>query len=1775
MCLVLPAAAYSGGTGTVGDPYRIGTRDDVIALGADSAHWDNHFIVTNDISLAAGSPTETIGNASTKFNGTFDGQGYTISDFVMDKSGSDYIGFFGHLGSGAEITNLRITAGDAGVSGQNYVGVLAGRNNGGTITDCSATGRVTASSEAGGLVGYNNHGTITSCSATGSAAATMWYAGGLVGLNYKGTITSCYATGNAAAGSGYAGGLVGVSDGGTITGCYATGNATAGSYAGGLVGASAGTITGCYASGSGTAGIGYAGGLVGVNTGTITNCYRHYTGGDCLDGTYVSDRTKFRDIAFLTGTTPGDGLNWSHDIISTDADPSKVWRVFPYKGRYPIFQWQSFGTGTITVNSVPAGADVSFNGVATGRMTNTTVSDLPEGEYNITAEHGGPAFSPAFSVVLLAADETKTVEFTLYSGGSGTPDDPYRISTRDDVISLGADSANWDKHFIVTNDISLAAGSPTETIGNKSSAEYYFTGTFDGQGYTISDFVMDKRYSYCVGFFGYLGSGAEIRNLQIATGDAGVIGDEHVGILAGYNDGGTITNCSATGSVTADVNAGGLVGYSDRGTITNCSATGSATADDYAGGLVGRNLYGTITSCSATGSATADDNYAGGLVGCFYYGTITNSSATGSATAWSYAGGLVGCGAGTITNCSATGSATARNNYAGGLLGYTDITSTITSCSATGSATATMWYAGGLVGRNRYGTITSCYAIGTVTAWEYAGGLVGYDYDGTITGSYATGSVTARNNYAGGLVGQDYGTITNCYATGNATGGNYTGGLVGYNDGGTITNCYRHYAGGDCLDGTHVPDRTKFGDIAFLTCDTPGDGLNWSHDIISTDADSAKVWRVFPYKSRYPIFQWQSFGTGTITVNSVPAGADVSFNGVATGRTTNTTVSDLPEGEYNITVERGDVIFSSAFSVVLLAADGTETVEFIRLYSGGSGTPDDPYRISTRGDVIYLSIDSVHWENHFIVTSDISLAAGSPTETIGNKSSAEYYFNGTFDGQGHTISDFVMDKGSSNYIGLFGCLGSGAEIRDLRIAAGDAGVTGAEYVGILAGHNDGGTITDCSATGSVTADVSAGVLAGSNYYHGTITSCSATGSVTAGNYAGGLVGRNMGTITSCSATGSATAGNYTGGLAGSSTGTITSCSATGNATAGSNYAGGLVGYSYDGTITSCSATGSATAGSNYAGGLAGNSLGTITNCYATGNATAGNCAGGLAGYSERTITRCYATGSAAAGNYAGGLVGRNWATITNCYATGSAAASSDAGGLVGDNGRTITNCYRHYTGGDCLDGTYVSDRTQFGDIAFLTGTTPGDGLNWSADSISTDADPSKVWRAFPYKGRYPIFQWQSFGTGTITVTSVPAGADVSLNGVATGRTTNTTVSDLPEGEYNVTVEKAGYQPAPVLTVQVNPNETAEAAFTLTPVGTAPVANFTANVTAGMRPLTVQFADTSTGEPTFWSWSFGDGETSSEQNPVHTYTAAGAYTVNLTVTNAAGTDATSVPGYITVERGTVSITAPGGGSATIGDAITLTGTNTDSTTTYLFLTGPGLPLAGANLMNLSMPVVSGSAATFTVAAVAVDDTWEHCWDTGAVWGGALQEGVYTVYAVSEPKSRTDLAGIPHATVAIRFAVPGQSNASFVADVTGGPAPLTVQFTDTSSISATSWSWTFGDGGTSTAQNPVHTYAAAGNYTVTLALSGGGETCTRSAYIKVTPVLFGDANGDGAVNQADTLRVLKEVVGLETKPASGTEQFQKTDVHRNGIIDVSDALFIAQYNVGLRDVWFVIA
>ena len=258
---------------------------------------------------------------------------------------------------------------------------------------------------------------------------------------------------------------------------------------------------------------------------------------------------------------------------------------------------------------------------------------------------------------------------------------------------------------------------------------------FEGDDHTISNLYINSSVRY-IGLFGYLGSGAEVRNLGI--------------------EGGSVTTSASDGL------AGGLVGWNYGGTIRGCYATGTATGDR-AGGLVGiNNNSGTISACYATGDATATGQYgnAGGLVGWNFGGTIISGCyATGTATGF-YAGGLVGLNNGTIRGCYATGTATGGN--AGGLVGLGLNNGTIRGCYATGTAIG--GNAGGLVGENG-GTIRGCYATGTATG-SYAGGLVG-ENGGTISGCYATGNAeaTGRNSRAGGLVGWNYGsdTITNSY----------------------------------------------------------------------------------------------------------------------------------------------------------------------------------------------------------------------------------------------------------------------------------------------------------------------------------------------------------------------------------------------------------------------------------------------------------------------------------------------------------------------------------------------------------------------------------------------------------------------------------------------------------------------------------------------------------------------------------------------------------------------------------------------------------------------------------------------------------------------------------------------------------------------------------------------------------------------------------------------------------------------------------------------------
>ena len=138
--------------------------------------------------------------------------------------------------------------------------------------------------------------------------------------------------------------------------------------------------------------------------------------------------------------------------------------------------------------------------------------------------------------------------------------------------------------------------------------------------------------------------------------------------------------------------------------------------------------------------------------------------------------------------------------------------------------------------------------------------------------------------------------------------------------------------------------------------------------------------------------------------------------------------------------------------------------------------------------------------------------------------------------------------------------------------------------------------------------------------------------------------------------------------------------------------------------------------------------------------------------------------------------------------------------------------------------------------------------------------------------------------------------------------------------------------------------------------------------------------------------------------------------------------------------------------------------------------------------------------------------------------------------------------------------GKPVAAFSADRTGGWAPLSVAFSDLSAGQPTAWSWSFGDGATSTGQHPVHTYEAAGNYAVRLAVTNGkgSDTLVKQGYITVSNVK-GDFNGDGTVDIGDVAKVACMVVGKTgTDPAA--------DFNGNGAVDIGDAAKIACYFVG---------
>jgi PKD repeat protein len=329
--------------------------------------------------------------------------------------------------------------------------------------------------------------------------------------------------------------------------------------------------------------------------------------------------------------------------------------------------------------------------------------------------------------------------------------------------------------------------------------------------------------------------------------------------------------------------------------------------------------------------------------------------------------------------------------------------------------------------------------------------------------------------------------------------------------------------------------------------------------------------------------------------------------------------------------------------------------------------------------------------------------------------------------------------------------------------------------------------------------------------------------------------------------------------------------------------------------------------------------------------------------------------------------------------------------------------------------------------------------------------------------------------GFVTVAPADVAVACSVTPCPTSPVLGDTVSVTVTGHFNLMT--------PLIGVffggqDVTFSSTASAQLNVTPATAtpiAPIASFTASPTSGQVPLTVTFTDTSTGGPTSWAWDFGDGQTATTQDAVHTYTAVGSYLARLTVTNA-------------------------GGSSSATTTITVTSAPT----------GAPVAIFTASPSSGSPPLT----VTFTNASTGVPTSW--AWNFGDGQSSNLQNPPPHVYANTGTFTVTltvsNAGGSSTATQTVTTnAVCIAPNASFsVSPLSGKKKKASFVVTDSSSNMSNpgcnnTWSWNFGDGtGNSSLQAPPgHVYDSQGTYTIQLNVANSAGTSTASHVVTVTP------------------------------------------------------------------------
>ena len=437
------------------------------------------------------------------------------------------------------------------------------------------------------------------------------------------------------------------------------------------------------------------------------------------------------------------GWDWNNcwTIQETESFPYKTWQSAP-----PTFSGK-LGSGATTISGKSIDGGTVHLATSSGR-TYTANCSGSDWSVTVSALHAGE------TVTAYAATSNKEKSYftttTVSFLGSGTEDDPYQITSAEDLQGL-----NKGGYYKIMNDISL-----TSWINQYSSTKGWVPVGYDGDAvyidggnHKITGLWTNTTDTY-TGLFSKLKNGyIKNLNVEVASGKK-VKGGQYTGILIAYATNFEILNCSVKGNAGGTTYVGGIAGYftgsssspnlSDlyyEGTISSTAASAKM------GGVAGYTSTARMNKVSSTIQITSTGNSAliGGLVGDMYGGSVSQCTAD--------------------VNISASGT----GNKVGGLFGTTTSTAT---------------------------TISKCYSTGTIQVTgsdSWTGGLIGsLTTNSQLSDSYSTATITGTQ-YTAGLVGQAFGgsKINRCYASGNLTGVYYGAGIVGkLNDANTkTTNC--------------------------------------------------------------------------------------------------------------------------------------------------------------------------------------------------------------------------------------------------------------------------------------------------------------------------------------------------------------------------------------------------------------------------------------------------------------------------------------------------------------------------------------------------------------------------------------------------------------------------------------------------------------------------------------------------------------------------------------------------------------------------------------------------------------------------------------------------------------------------------------------------------------------------------------------------------------------------------------------------------------------------